>query len=71
MQAFTFFIDDDRYTVPIRLSVEIPDGVAIRSHAQALLNETRHYREIEVCVAGTSLFKIGRPPEKGPTYERH
>ena len=71
MQAFTFFIDDDRYTVPIRLSVELPDGVPVRGHAQAVLNETRHYRGIEVCVAGTPLFKIDRPHEKGPSYERH
>jgi len=71
MQSFTFFIDDDRYTVPIRLSVQLPNGVAVRNHAQTLLNETRHYREIEVCVAGTSLFKIARPVERGPSYERH
>ena len=71
MQAFTFFIDDDRYTVPTRLLVELPDGVAVRSHAQTVLDETRHYRQIEVCVAGTPLFRIGRPHEKGPSYERH
>jgi hypothetical protein len=71
MQSFTFYIDDDRYTVPIRLSVQLPNGVAVRKHAQSLLDETRHYREIEVCVGGTSLFKIGRPVERGPSYERH
>ena len=71
MQSFTFYNDDDRYTVPIRLSVQLPNGIAVRAHAQGLLNETRHYREIEVCVAGTSLFKVGRPHEKGPSYERH
>jgi len=71
MQSFTFFIADDRYTVPIRVPVQLPNGVAVRNHAESLLDETRHYREIEVCVAGTSLFRVGRPVEKRPSYERH
>jgi hypothetical protein len=71
MQSFTFFIDDDRYTVPTRLLVQLPNGVAVRGHALALLDETRHYRQIEVCVAGTSLFKVARPHERGPSHERH
>jgi hypothetical protein len=58
MQSFTFYIDDDRYTLPTRLPVQLPDGVAVRERAQAMLEESDHYRGIEVFVAATSLFRI-------------
>ena len=66
MQSFTFYIDDDRHDAPVRLSVQLPNGVAVRKHAQGVLDKNRHYREIEVRVADTTLFKVGARAEKQP-----
>ncbi len=63
---FTFYIDDDRYADPVSRSVTIPNGVAVRKHARTMLDTNQHYREIEVCVAATSLFRVGRGAEAGP-----
>ena len=66
MQSFTFCIDDDRYALPVRLSVTLPNGVAVRKHAQTVLDQNQHHREIEVFVAATSLFKVGGHADKEP-----
>jgi len=59
VQSFTFYIDDDRCALPLRRSVELPDGVAVRDRAQSVLDGSEHYRGIEVFAAATSLFRIG------------
>jgi hypothetical protein len=66
MQSFTFCIDDDRYDLPVRLAVTLPNGVAVRKHAQSVLEQNPHHREIEVFVAATSLFKVGGPAVEQP-----
>ncbi len=66
MQSFTFCIDDDRYAVPVRLAVSLPNGVAVRKHAQSMLDQNQHHRAIEVFVAATSLFKVGGRAENEP-----
>ncbi len=66
MQSFTFCIDDDRYAIPVRLAVSLPNGVAVRKHAQSVLDQNHHHRGIEVFVAATSLFKVGGSTEKEP-----
>ena len=58
MQSFKFYIDDDRYALPILLPVQLPDGVPVRERARAVLGDSSHYRGVEVFVAATSLFKI-------------
>lgn len=66
MQSFTFCIDDDRYALPVRLAVNLPNGVAVRKHAQSVLEQNEHHRGIEVFVAATSLFKVGGDAAKNP-----
>lgn len=66
MQSFTFCIDDDRYALPVRLAVSLPNGVAVRKHAQSVLEQNEHHRGIEVFVAATSLFRVGGAAEKDP-----
>jgi hypothetical protein len=66
MQLFTFYIDDDRRPDTVRISVTIPNGVPVRKHAQGMLDQNQHYRQIEVRVAATSLFSLGSPSEKEP-----
>ena len=58
VQSFTFYIDDDRSAFLIRRPVRIPDSVGVRERAQAVLDESEHYRGIEVVTAARSLFRI-------------
>jgi len=58
MQSFTFYIDDDRSAFAIRRPVQLPDDVAVRERAEAVLGESEHYRGIEVVTAARSLFRI-------------
>ena len=66
MQSFTFCIDDDRYALPVRLAVSLPNGTPVRKHAQSVLDQNHHYRGIEVFVAATSLFKVGGAADNEP-----
>jgi hypothetical protein len=59
LQTFEFYLDDDRYAVPTLKLVVADDEAFALATAQRLLDESRHHRGVEVCVAGQRLTGLG------------
>jgi hypothetical protein len=59
MRAFSFYIFDDRYSVPTLVFVPANDEPEARDLAAHRLAETRHYRKVEVWEGDALLFSCG------------
>ena len=67
MRIFTFYIHDDRYSVPDLLFVDANDDDSARDLAFGRLNQSTHYLAIDVHEGETPLFVV----ERTPTPEGH
>jgi hypothetical protein len=60
LKTYTFYIDDDRYSVPSLDAVSAADDSEAVITARARLAESPHYRAIEVWDDERQVAKIGR-----------
>jgi hypothetical protein len=60
MQAFQFYIEDDRYSVPSLLVVETATAARARELAMRQLQRSPHYSSIAVYSGHDYLFVVGR-----------
>ena len=63
MQAFTFFIEDDRYAVPSMLMVEAVSPDRARELALDHMQRSPHYTSISVYAGDQCLFVVGAAGE--------
>lgn len=61
MNAFTFFIEDDRYTVPNLEFVLAADTKKARQLATERLLASRHHLSISVHEQGREVVRVARP----------
>jgi len=59
LHTFEFYLDDDRYAVPTLHLVDSDDEPGALAVARRLLEESAHYRGIEVCLEGERLTGLG------------
>jgi hypothetical protein len=59
VQAFQFYIQDDRYTVPSLLFVEARSPERVRAMAETRLRSSPHFSRIEVYLGDERLFSVG------------
>ena len=59
MQAFTFFVEDDRYSVPSMLMVEAISPNRARELALDHMQRSPHYKGISVYAGDLLLFAVG------------
>ena len=59
VKNFTFYIDDDRYSVPTLNIVAMADEARARAWAQSAMRENPHYLGVEICEDGKRLFGLG------------
>ena len=59
MRYFELFIDDERSPTPTLMFVEMSDERRVLGYAREKLQESRHYRGIEVFENGLRLFGLG------------
>jgi hypothetical protein len=60
MQAFQFYIEDDRYSVPSFLVVETATASRARELAMGQLQRSPHYSSIAVYSGDNYLFLVGQ-----------
>ena len=60
MQAFQFFVTDDRLGAPSLMFVQTRDEQSARSLAQRML-QNQHYSAVEVWAGENRLFVVGEP----------
>ena len=60
MRTFSFYIRDQRYSVPTLQIVTVRDDARARELAQQRLDENEHYLSIEVVEEQTELFRLER-----------
>jgi hypothetical protein len=60
MRTFSYFIQDDRYSVPTLQFAVVPDETRAREFARRQLMTSPHYRSIEVHENGRPLFRQDR-----------
>jgi hypothetical protein len=58
MQAFQFYIQDDRYTVPSLLFVEARSPDRARAMAERHLRSSPHFSRIDVYLDDNRLFGV-------------
>jgi hypothetical protein len=58
--AIQLFIEDDRYSVPTLVFVDIVGPERARQCAREYLRQSAHYRSVEVVVEGLPPFKVRR-----------
>lgn len=59
MQAFQFYIQDDRYSVPSLLFVEARSPERAKAIALKHLESSPHFRSIDVYLGDDRLFRLG------------
>jgi hypothetical protein len=59
MQAFTFFVDDDRYAIPSMLMVEAISPMRARELALEHMQRSPHYKGVSVHAGDERLFVVG------------
>jgi hypothetical protein len=60
MQAFQFYVHDDRYPGPTLLVVETSSAARAREIALAQLGDSPHRHGVDVFAGGERLFGVGR-----------
>jgi hypothetical protein len=58
MQAFQFYVQDDRYTVPSLLFVEAQSPERVRAIAEKHLRSSPHFSHVDVYLGDDRLFGI-------------
>ena len=61
MRTYSFYIEDDRYSVPTLLFVPAEDDRGARRLARTELDDSPHYRGIEVREDDRFLFRLVPP----------
>jgi hypothetical protein len=67
MQAFTFFVEDDRYSIPSMLIVEAISPKRARELALAHMQRSPHYTAISVYTEDECLFVVPAAGEERST----
>ena len=62
MQAYEFYIDDDRRLVPTLRSVLLDDDDHALAKAEEILAESGHHGGIVICRGGERLYHFGSLP---------
>jgi hypothetical protein len=70
MQAFQFYIHDDRYTVPSLLFVEARSPERVRAIAQEHLRSSPHFSRVEVYLGDERLFGVSVVTDAETTASR-
>jgi hypothetical protein len=58
VRTFTFFIEDDRYTVPTLAIVTVADEGRARAYADRLLKASKHHLSIEAREGDALIFRV-------------
>ena len=61
MRDYSFYIEDDRYTVPTLLFVTTKDNASARRLARAKLRASPHHLSVEVFDGDRPQFKLAPP----------
>jgi hypothetical protein len=67
MQAFTFFVEDDRYSIPSMLMVEAISPMRARELALNHMQRSPHYKGISVYAGDERLFVVGAAGDRPGT----
>jgi hypothetical protein len=59
LRTFTFYIEDDRYSVPTLHIAAMEDEALAREWAETAMRRNPHYLGVEVCEDGERLFGLG------------
>lgn len=62
LRTFSFYIHDQRYSVPTLQIVTVHDEARARELAQAHLDEGDHHLAVDVVEGQTELFRLERQP---------
>ena len=62
LRTFSFYIHDQRYSVPTLQIVTVRDEARARELAQQRLDEGEHHLAVEVVEGQTELFRLARQP---------
>ncbi|HVY84629.1 MAG TPA: hypothetical protein VG943_05825 [Caulobacterales bacterium] len=60
MPLYVLYIHDDRYTVPAMRTAEAPENTAAQATAAQILNESPHYRAVEVWLDDNLVARLDR-----------
>jgi len=61
VKIFALYVEDDRYSVPTLLTVELRDDASAMAHASELLASSPHYLSIEIWDADRRVGKARGP----------
>ena len=64
MQAFDYFVHDDRRDAPVRRRAHLQGSEDARRLAERILRETYHHQSVEVWSEGARVFTV-RDGEEG------
>jgi hypothetical protein len=70
MDTYTFFIEDDRYSVPTLEFVLVPDKAKARQMASERLIASRHHLSVIVHQHGRQVFQVSRAGRDGTVEGR-
>jgi hypothetical protein len=70
MAAFSFLIEDDRYSVPSLEFVIVRDARRAEEIARSRLGSSSHYLSATVHLGDMLLFRLDRPARDGGNYVR-